>query len=549
MSGRMGRRTAVFIFLVTASLVLLTNIPLLYGYLKQSPDMKFMGIVAGVRDSNFYFMMMTQGDGWSPILRNYFASGEPNAIYHGLFWFMSGKIGNILRVEDLAVYHGARVVITIVFVFTAYWFVSRFLTSTFERIAALTMLSFGAGAGWLPMLRYRWGGGLPFVPTDVGTPEASSFFTLMTFPHLSAALVLIALCFGLVEASVSEKRVGWAAAAGFSGMFLGFIHPVNLVVICAGLGLFAVASLVILKESRPLRHVVIFGALSIWPVVYYIYLTLVEPELLPQVPVRSPAPIAYLVGFAPYIILSSIHVVSLVRARSLPRGDLLLICWIISNSLLLYSYPILSQEARAVLGLQLPLVVLSARAIFSTILPRIERGWGAAGRPPRKALAVTAAVLIVVFTFPSSFYNIFERVWRLKNYPELFSLRIDEYEALRFLRDARGEDVVLSGDWIGNYVPRVAHKRSWLGQYDLPSHDSRLKTATAFFSSDTPISSRYDLLEEHNLGFVYYGPDERMLGGFNPERAELLERIFRSDSVDIFRFRRDRLTSEELRSQ
>ena len=40
--------------------------------------------------------------------------------------------------------------------------------------------------------------------------------------------------------------------------------------------------------------------------------------------------------------------------------------------MLLYSYPLLLQEARTVLGLQLPLVILSSRAIFATILPWIE---------------------------------------------------------------------------------------------------------------------------------------------------------------------------------
>ena len=251
---------------------------------------------------------------------------------------------------------------------------------------------------------------------------------------------------------------------------------------------------------------------------------------------RSPALVSYGVGFAPFIILSLIHLRTLVKRRILPRGDLFLICWAVSNFMLLYSYPLLLQEARTVLGLQLPLVILSSRAIFATILPWIEPEWGKSDRPPKRVLATIAAALIIVFTFPSSFYNIFERVSRLKNYPELFSLRLDEYEALRFLRNTEEEDVVLSGEWIGSYVPRLAHKRSWLGQYDLPSRDSRMKLAKEFFSEVMPSSSRYDFLQRNNVGFVYHGRDERECGGFEPDGAPFLQRIFKNDSSDIYRF-------------
>lgn len=536
MSNRNGRGIAVFVLPITLALIVLTNIPLLYGYLNQSPGLKFMGIIAGVRDTNFYFMMMMQGDGWSPVLRNYFATGESNAIYHGFFWFLLGKIGHILRVDGLEVYHGARIAITVLFVPASYWFVSRFLSSIAERVAALIMLSFGAGAGWLPMLLYGRAGAPSFVPADVGTPEVSSLFTLMTFPHLSAALILIALCFAFIEASASEEKMWLAAVGGVCGMALGFIHAVNLVVIYATLALFVPASLIFLKDKRAVRSAAIFGALSVWPMAYYLFLMFTRPELLPQAPVRSPALVSYGVGFAPFIILSLIHLRTLVKRRILPRGDLLLICWAVSNFMLLYSYPLLLQEARTVLGLQLPLVILSSRAIFATILPWIEPEWGKSDRPPKRVLATIAAALIIVFTFPSSFYNIFERVSRLKNYPELFSLRLDEYEALRFLRNTEGEDVVLSGEWIGSYVPRLARKRSWLGQYDLPSRDSRMKLAKEFFSEVMPSSSRYDFLQRNNVGFVYHGRDERECGGFEPDGAPFLQRIFKNDSSDIYRF-------------
>lgn len=535
MSSREKLRISVFLLLVIIVFVSLSNIPLIYGYLNQPADLKFMGIIAGVRDANFYFMMMRQAEGWRPILENYFAAGEPNAIVHGFFWFFLGKLSKALGTGCLPTYHAARVAAAMVFVPVAWYLVSRFLSSTAERVTALMMLVFGAGGGWVFMLSHFRGEAMRFVPVDVGTPEASSFFTLMTFPHLSFALILIGLCFALLKDSFSEGKTPLAVIAGACGIVLGFIHAVNLVVIFAVLAVFTIASIIFLRDSRPIRPMVIFGALSVWSIAYYAYLAIARPELLPQAPVRSPTPLAYLVGFAPFVVLSAIHIARLVRGRTLPRGDLLLICWAAANSLLLYSYPALSQEARAVLGLQMPLVILSTRGIFSALLPALGlKGQMGAGDSKRLAGTLLTA-LIVVFTFPATFCNIIERVSRLEHYPEVFSLRRDEYAALQFLERRPEGGAVLSADWVGNYVPRLTGRHSYLGQYDLPSHDTRLRRATEFFSERTAPSARRDFLKRSGIGFVYRGRDERTLGRFDPGEAPYLELIFEKGGVSVYR--------------
>ncbi len=539
MSDRPHRGVALFLPLVTLALLILTNIPLLCGYLKQPPGLKFMGIIAGVRDTNFYFMMMQQADGWSPILRNYFAPGEPDTIYHGFFWFFLGKVAAALGIGEVAAYHAARAAAIILFAPAAYYLISRFLRSVSERVVALILLSFGAGPGWIWLLMYYRAGGIPFVPVDIGTPEASSFFTLMTFPHLSLALTLMMLCVALFEDSISKRKTRAALAAGGCGLALGFIHAVNLVVICAALAVFSLASLAFLRQRQPLRSTIVFGAVSVWPVVYYGVLMLTQSELLPHVPVRSPGPAAYAVGFAPYILLSAVRVGALVRSRTLPREDLFLICWVITNALLLYSYPLLSQEGRAVLGLQIPLVLLSVRSLFAHVFPSLGPNRQETRPPQRWLLAALTIAALIVFTIPTTFCNIFERVSRLAEHPESFSLTQSEYEALLFLRDAPGRGVVLSGDWVGSYVPRIAGKYSWLGQYDLPSHDKRLEAAKTFFAKATTPSSRYHFLRENNIAFVFYGRDERKLGAFDPEEADFLTRVFARDGTNVYRVELD----------
>ncbi len=535
------KRLIILLAAVSAVLLVLSNIPLIYGFLHHVPGRRFMGIVAGVRDSNFYFMMMQQADSLRFFLQNKFAPGEPNVIYHGFFWIPLGIIGRLFSGGYLWIYHLARAAATILFVPVAWYFVSRFFEEgnrwkLAPKIAALLIICFGAGAGWIPMLGYFRTGVMSFVPADIATPEASSFYTLLTFPHLALALILIALSFALLQESVSKGAVTPAIAAGLCGFVLGFIHVVNLVVIFAVLAAYAGISLLFQRQKMPARATIAFAAISIWPVAYYVYLSLMHPDLLPQVPVRSPSPLAYLAGFAPLLILSSFYVIKTILQKRLANGDLLLLCWISVNALMLYSNPLLKQEARAVLGLQLPLAVLAARGIFEGVLPALGIYDAEAGVQQKKTVGAAVAIFLVIFTFPSSICNMFDRVERVKAHPEAFSLADDEYEALIFLRNQSGGGVVLSGDIIGNYIPRMTGKCSWLGQYDLPSHTSRLQSARLFFSGILPKQEAEKFLRDNDIEFIYYGREEGAMGHFQAAQALNLEEVFHKGAVAVYRY-------------
>jgi len=531
-----SRKQAILLVAVAAALLALSNVPLLYGWLHHVPGRRFMGIAAGVRDSNFYFMMMEQADDWKLLLQNKFAGGELDRIYHGFFWALLGRAAHVFGLSHVAAFHAARAAAIFLFVPVAWYFIGRFVESTRERIAGLLMICFGAGAGWIQMITYYRTGSMPFAPADIATPEATSFFTHMSFPHLALALILIAACFALIEKAVSGDKLAPAFGAGVCGLVLGFIHVVNLVVVMAALAVYAGISFVGGKHSRPLRVSIVFGAVAIWPVIYYLRLSLLYPALLPQVPVRSPGVATYLVGFAPLLILSLAYIIFLLKSRLLRSGDLMLICWTATNFVLLYSYPLLQQEARAVLGLQLPLAVLATRGIFQAVLPALGFEWTDSEKK-RKAAAFLLAGLLVTFTFPSTFCNIIDRISRLKTHPEAFSLTEDEYEALRFLKGETGEGVVLSGDVVGNYIPGMTGKPAWLGQYDHPTHDARYRSAHRVFTGTTSDSDRENFLRAGGIGFIFYGREERAMGDFDPDQAPYLESIYKNDSVSIYRTR------------
>lgn len=529
-----SRREAGVICSVVVVLLAFSNIPLLYGYIHKTPGLRFMGIFAGVRDANVYFMMMIQGIGASPIIENYFRPGEPNTIYHGLFWFFLGKLACWFHAPNLAMYHACRIAATITFVPLFYWGTARFLSSAAERLTALVVVCFGAGAGWLLMILRHQQYNLPFLPADVWTPEASAFYSLMAFPHTAISLNLILLCMVLAWDAIDSERAKPAWAAGLCGLILGFINAFQLLVVCFGLMIFLPASTLLRYDKASFRPGIIFGSLAVWPLGYYTFILIARPGALPGAVVRSPTPLAYLVGFGPVILLGLVRIVFLLRSRNLPRSDLFLFCWIIASSILMYSYPVLTQEARAVLGIQLPLGILAVRSLFLDILPAFRLDLRGQRPGPRRKMAAVIVSAFVIFALPSSFYNVFDRVARLKNYPESFSLTNDEYEALEYLRGVRGNDIVISGEWVGIYVPRVARKRVWVGQYDYPSYKERIEFIKKFFGGSIPDIQHYEMLRDRNIRFVFYGSDERRLGGSELGKAPYLVRLFKKGIVEIY---------------
>jgi hypothetical protein len=533
-SDRNGRVPIGPLLIIAALLLLLTNIPLIYGYLTQPPDFVFMGIVAGVRDSNVYFMMMEQGDSWSPIIENLFRPGEPNEIYHGVFWFLLGKLAYSFGISKLVAFHMARAAATIMFVPAIYAFTVRFLDSRAARLTASAVICFGAGAGWLLVIVFRFFGVLPIYPSDIATPEASAFYTLMTFPHLSFTLIMVFLCMMFTWDAIDSGKIKPAFWAGLCALIVGFVHAFNLVVACFALALFMAASLFIRRDRSPFRAIVTVACFAVWPILYYAYIMLAKPGLLPVGAVRSPPPLDYLVGFGPLVVGCVVRVSSLFRARELPKSDLFLLCWIAATCVMLYSYPLLSQEARAVLGLQLPLAVLAVRAVFLDVLPALRIDWEEDGAPQRTRLAALVVSLLVVITLPSTFYNIMDRSQRLRDYPELFSLTVDEHQALEFLQTIGGRDIVLSGERIGSYIPRVANKRAWMGQYNYPSYNRRMKGIKEFFAETTLDAQRFELLRDNNIRFVFHGDHERSLGGFRPQNTDYLHPVFENATVSIY---------------
>jgi uncharacterized membrane protein len=54
---------------------------------------------------------------------------------------------------------------------------------------------------------------------------------------------------------------------------------------------------------------------------------------------------------------------------------------------------------------------------------------------------------------------------------------------------------------------------------------------------DTSDARRGQIIRDYGVRYVFYGPQERALGGFDPASSSLFERVFTSPLVQVYSVR------------
>jgi hypothetical protein len=205
-------------------------------------------------------------------------------------------------------------------------------------------------------------------------------------------------------------------------------------------------------------------------------------------------------------------------------------------------YAPLGIQRRMLTGVQVPLGVLGAVGLAGHVLPAVRRSrlacWlrDRASYPPRR-FRLLAFNLIVVLVLPSNLYLWASTLAAARfGHPELFHAAT-ENEVLDWLGEVSGpSDTILASYAIGNYIPARIGRRVFLGHWDETMNFSQKKEwVAAFFRADTSDAARRNLLLEYRIAYVYWGPAERKLGGFQPDSAPYLSRAFGNATAVVYR--------------
>jgi asparagine N-glycosylation enzyme membrane subunit Stt3 len=252
----------------------------------------------------------------------------------------------------------------------------------------------------------------------------------------------------------------------------------------------------------------------------------------------SPPPVHLLMGYGIVLALAVTGVIFVFRQRNEQR--LFLVGWVSIALLLMYA-PFKLQR-RMVEGLHVPLCVLATIGLFEYVLPAMLRsGWleriaqwrGYETRGLRQLLVFS----LVAATFPSTLFLAADSTLRAMDSRSALFYTTEEMEAIDWLKhNTRPTDTVLASYEMGRLIPARAGNRVFMGHFiETVEVDRKRELAATFFQADTSDAFRRDLLEEYGIVYLFHGPREEQMGGFDPSDSPFLTLSYSNSEVRIYR--------------
>ena len=173
-------------FLLTGLIILITTLPYLIGWLRQSDDWVFTGFLFGAEDGQDYLGRIRLGarSYWSVHI---FYTAETHDGIPPLFWvyLLPGQVlGLFFETETLkfqlalaVMFHFLRILGILIYAGVSFRFISYFVANPGWRFTTFFLLMFGGGFGWILIF-------LGDFPPEFYIPEAFSIIILSGLPHI-----------------------------------------------------------------------------------------------------------------------------------------------------------------------------------------------------------------------------------------------------------------------------------------------------------------------------------------------------------------------------
>lgn len=147
------------------------------------------------------------------------------------------------------------------------------------------------------------------------------------------------------------------------------------------------------------------------------------------------------------------------------------------------------------------------------------------------------AAIIIILTLPSViiFTGMRQQYPREVLYPTYYTT--SEYNALKFMEEYPQGRVFASRE-IGSFLPLYSNKKTILAMYENESqidYNQRIRDYQVFFSN-TSSSTKYDILGQYNITYVFFGENEKGISAntVTLEDVDFLRKIYDDSKTKIF---------------
>ncbi|MEW5767495.1 MAG: hypothetical protein AB1797_07680 [bacterium] len=533
-----------FLFL-SIFILSISTFPYLYGVIITPPEHQFMGVIGSIEDTQSYLAWMKQAYDGAWFFEDKFTPEEHPANIFLPLWLILGRLARVSGLSLIMVYHLARLIFGFTLLSAIYLFLKHSLLD--PRLRRIAFLLICVSSGWGAILLTAYQIGFHFLeplllldPVDLWMPEAITFWSLYWSPLFSISITIMLLIFILFLASVDQitwrnpqsaiRSMACVLLAGILGFFLVLTHPYDIVTVWTVVGLFSLITFLYDQDKRKKIVIssLIFFSLSGLGIVWE-WWTMRGNFLIQEwskIPTISFNPVGYILGLGLPLMIAPIGVpFTLKKGTPLARLGLI---WILVVPFLVYGP--FNFQRRLIQGVHIPICIMATLGLFQ-ILTWIEPYFN-------RRLLVRAFILL---TIPSNLYRFGADFMELKANKHMEYLPLQTLEALAWLnKTAFPHETIFSSGKMGIFIPTQTGSRTFLGQWSQTLWVKEKKELVErFFSSQTDDGFRRKLLKVYRVHYLFYGPEERKLGGFNPEGKDYLEKRFENKSVSVYEIRRN----------
>lgn len=552
MAVSISRREWIIALLIALAMTAILTIPYLLGYNLARPGSVFTGLVMNPEDSQSYFAKMLQGyDGhWRYTIP--FTPERHEPAFVGGFYLALGQAARWFNLSLDYIWNGARVVADIILFLFTFTFISTFLNNKLQRWTAFLLAILGSGLGWLlfALNKVEWLGAFP---VDFKMPEAHLFFSALTFPHVAVGTTILLLSFWLLLRALHGADKSWifTILAGLANLLLGIVYPFLIFLVVATAGLYWLYLCIQARKIqwRQMGFIAIALLIPLPLNLYYAYIQInneVFRAWSDQALTLSPPFPHYLVAYGIMIFLAML---SLVR-KDYSDGigiKAFLWAWIIAAAILLYAP--LNPQRRYVQGIQVPLAILASVGLIKVAIP-----WLLDTRPIRRLVdrprySRDGLVKFLIFAFLlfmsiSNLYVLLDVSFTAGiRQPYPFFRSRQEVDAIAWMKaNTKQSAIVLAAYETGNYLAAHAGNPVVVGHWaETIDWNRQLEQTIRFYDEKTEDEWRQEFLNSNEVSYVWYGPQERRLGNFNPLKAQYLAPVYSVGDVEVFSVHRPEL--------
>jgi len=552
--GEIRLKEWIFPFLFAAVLMALVWIPYHDAYSRESSGHKFMGLVGetAIDDNNVYLGLMRQASEGKALFTNNFTPESNSPALFNFLYLSLGRLAGWTGWSLDSVHRGFGAVSILLLVLTAYSFIATAIRRPFYRRFALVLAIFGGGFLWLDRMLLQ-PMGVYLRPITSWLVEVNLFHAMIVYPHFIFAAALMTGSLTLLLKSERVRRFGPAVAGGCYAAVLASSHAFEAVAFLPIAGVYLLLDALgqgRLPGSNRLKCNAIVLAMPLGMLMINRWMLMQEPiwgDVVARLDFHTPDPFRLVFGLGASFFIVVLTSEGLLRMER-PSGERMAKAWVLTVLFLAY-VPFINWRWHLLNGIQIPLAILATQGLRRTLIRRIlvrrralrrrrslPRGLWA---PPRLAFAMTVVLLACCLSAGNLFLSYRHEATRVR---EPAFLTAAELSAMGWMDRAVSRDaLIFASVAMGNYVPRLSGQRVFLGEDKLTNaYEVREKNVQDFFSEQWDDAKRMGLLKQFRVDYVFYGPDERKLGAYDPSRAEFLTRVYDQDGVQIYQVRSEK---------